>query len=58
MKSGAKWSGAGLNVNLTDAERAEAAMTIWNKEKGTAFGIILAGWCAKVRSAAPSRVPI
>jgi hypothetical protein len=35
---------------LTDAQREEAAMTIWNQEKGTAAGIIIASWVFKVRN--------
>ncbi|KAF9462915.1 Inositolphosphorylceramide synthase subunit Kei1-domain-containing protein [Collybia nuda] len=33
---------------LTDAQRKEAAMTIWNQEKGTAAAIIIASWVFKI----------
>jgi hypothetical protein len=38
----------GAGHNMTDEEREQAAMTIWNKEKGTAAAVIIAGWCMKV----------
>ena len=36
-------------VHMTEEERANAAMTIWNKEKGTAAIVIASSWLAKVR---------
>jgi len=39
---------AGGGHNLTEAERTDAAMGIWRKEKGTAAGIVVAGWFAKI----------
>jgi hypothetical protein len=40
-----------LGHTWTDEERVEAAMMIWNKEKGTAAAVILFSWLAKVRAA-------
>ncbi|KAL4250883.1 hypothetical protein ABKN59_008710 [Abortiporus biennis] len=34
--------------NMTEEERAYAAMEIWNEEKGTATTIIILGWLAKI----------
>jgi hypothetical protein len=34
--------------NMTTAEREQAAMMIWNKEKGTAAAVIVLAWIAKV----------
>jgi inositol phosphorylceramide synthase regulatory subunit len=34
----------------TTEERVEAAMVIWNKEKGTAATIIALSWLVKVRN--------
>jgi len=39
---------AGGGHNLTETERADAAMGIWRKERGTAAAIVVAGWCAKI----------
>lgn len=39
----------GLGHNMTEAERTEAAMTIWKEEKDLAATVIIVGWCAKVR---------
>jgi hypothetical protein len=39
-----------LGHTWTDEERAEAAMMIWNKEKGTAAAVIIISWLAKVGS--------
>lgn len=41
--------GTGGSKNMTDKERMAAANMIWNKEKGTAAGIIILSWLAKVR---------
>lgn len=41
--------GTGGSKNMTDQERTAAANMIWNKEKGTAAGIIVLSWLAKVR---------
>ena len=35
--------------NLTDAQRIAEANILWNEEKGTAMGVILVSWLAKVR---------
>ena len=35
--------------DMSDEERATAAMAIWNKEKGLATLVIVVGWCVKVR---------
>ena len=37
---------------MSEAERTEAAMRIWNQEKGLAGAVIVIGWLAKVRAAA------
>ncbi|TFK39953.1 Inositolphosphorylceramide synthase subunit Kei1-domain-containing protein [Crucibulum laeve] len=34
--------------HLSDAERAEAAMTIWNHEKGMAAAVIIISWLSKI----------
>jgi hypothetical protein len=39
--------GAG-NHTLTESERTEAAMRIWNQEKGTAAAVIIASWLCKI----------
>ncbi|KLO19075.1 DUF1753-domain-containing protein [Schizopora paradoxa] len=39
---------AGGGHNLTESQRAEAAMSIWRKEKGTAASIVVLGWFAKI----------
>lgn len=39
---------ANITQHLTDEERAAAAMTIWNHEKGTAAGVIAISWIFKV----------
>ncbi|KAF5373269.1 hypothetical protein D9615_007479 [Tricholomella constricta] len=36
------------NSTLTPAERAAAAMDIWNQEKGTAAAIIILSWLSKI----------
>ena len=36
-------------LNMTDAERAQAALGIWNKEKGFAAAVLVLGWFTKVR---------
>ena len=41
---------SGVGHNMTDEERAAAAMTIWNAEKGIASAMIVVGWLAKVCS--------
>lgn len=33
---------------LSETQRAEAALELWNEEKNFAAGIIFAGWCIKV----------
>ena len=38
----------GPTNNMTDAERADAAMTIWTHEKGTAATVIIISWLVKV----------
>lgn len=48
IQSGVKYAGPSHNTNMTDVERAQAAMSIWNKEKGTAVGIIVGVWIVKV----------
>jgi len=35
-------------THLTDEERAAAAMTIWNQEKGFALTLLILGWVVKV----------
>lgn len=40
---------SGAGHNMTDEERAAAAMTLWNAEKGIASAMIIIGWIAKVR---------
>ncbi len=40
---------SGPGHNMTADERAEAAMTIWNAEKGLATAMIIMGWIVKVR---------
>ena len=37
----------GRGSNMTEAERADAAMLIWNEEKGLAAMAIVAGWLCK-----------
>ncbi|KAI0708804.1 Inositolphosphorylceramide synthase subunit Kei1-domain-containing protein [Cerioporus squamosus] len=39
---------SGAGHNMTDEERAAAAMTIWNAEKGIATSMIVMGWLAKI----------
>lgn len=41
--------GTGGSRNMTEQERVVAARMIWDKEKGTAAGIIVLSWLAKVR---------
>lgn len=41
-------AGGGGNSTMTPEERAQAAFTIWNEEKGTAMAIIIIGWLIKV----------
>ncbi|KAI0642118.1 DUF1753-domain-containing protein [Trametes meyenii] len=43
---------SGAGHNMTDEERAAAAMTIWNAEKGIASAMIIVGWIAKIYFAA------
>ncbi|KAI0820298.1 DUF1753-domain-containing protein [Trametes gibbosa] len=43
---------SGAGHNMTDQERATAAMTIWNAEKGIASAMIIIGWLAKIYFAA------
>ncbi|KAI0630830.1 DUF1753-domain-containing protein [Trametes polyzona] len=43
---------SGAGHNMTDEERAAAAMTIWNAEKGVASAMIIIGWIAKIYFAA------
>ncbi|KAG9223812.1 hypothetical protein CCMSSC00406_0004847 [Pleurotus cornucopiae] len=38
----------GPTNNMTDAERATAAMTIWTHEKGTAATVIIISWLVKI----------
>ncbi|KAH9943831.1 Inositolphosphorylceramide synthase subunit Kei1-domain-containing protein [Amylocystis lapponica] len=38
--------------NMTDAERFDAAMSIWHAEKGRATAVIVIGWLAKIYFAA------
>lgn len=38
---------------LSEAQRAEAALQLWSKEKNFAAGIIFAGWCIKVSHLLP-----
>ena len=40
---------SGPGHNMTADERVEAAMTIWNAEKGFAAAMIIMGWIVKVR---------
>ena len=40
----------GVHHNMTDEERAFAAMSLWNHEKGMATTVIVLGWISKVRS--------
>lgn len=42
-------AGGGVR-NMTEAERTEAAMALWNEEKGTAAAVIILGWLSKVHS--------
>jgi len=35
--------------NMTESERTEAALGIWNKEKGFAAMVLVLGWLIKVR---------
>ena len=39
---------SGKGHNMSDEERALAAMTIWNAEKGVAAAMLVLGWVAKV----------
>ncbi|KAL1944988.1 hypothetical protein VTO73DRAFT_2608 [Trametes versicolor] len=39
---------SGAGHNMTDEERAAAAMTLWNAEKGIASAMIIIGWMAKI----------
>ncbi|KAI0741621.1 Inositolphosphorylceramide synthase subunit Kei1-domain-containing protein [Daedaleopsis nitida] len=43
---------SGAGHNMTDEERAAAAMTIWNAEKGAATAMIVLGWLVKIYFAA------
>ena len=40
----------GAGHEMTPEERTEAALMIWNKEKGLAALVIVAGWLCKVCS--------
>lgn len=40
---------SGAGHNMTDEERAQAAMLIWNAEKGLATAVLVVGWLVKVR---------
>lgn len=40
--------GSAGNHTMTDEERKEAAQLIWNKEKGLAAGVLIAGWLIKI----------
>jgi hypothetical protein len=35
---------------MTDAERALEANILWHEEKGTAMGVIIISWLAKVHN--------
>lgn len=42
-------AGAGLvNHNMTQEQREQAAMEIWDEEKGLATAVIVLGWLVKV----------
>ncbi|KAI0766695.1 DUF1753-domain-containing protein [Trametes elegans] len=43
---------SGAGHNMTDEERAAAAMSIWNAEKGVASAMLVIGWIAKIYFAA------
>jgi len=46
-------SGTGLGShNMTEEERVQAAMTIWDQEKGMATAVIVLGWVVKIYFAA------
>jgi hypothetical protein len=47
MKGGPTGTGS---HTMTDKERIEAAMMIWNHEKGTAAAIIVVSWLSKVQT--------
>ena len=42
-------AGGSNGRNMTAEERARAAQTIWNDEKGMATAVIVIGWLCKVR---------
>lgn len=42
---------------LNEAQRAEAALELWNEEKNFAASIIFAGWCIKVGHLFPNFRP-
>ena len=42
--------GNGGSHNMSDEERVEAAHRMWNREKGTAAGIIILSWLIKVHT--------
>ncbi|TDL24080.1 DUF1753-domain-containing protein [Rickenella mellea] len=39
---------AGVGHGMTEEERTQAALMIWNKEKGTAAAVIMVGWITKI----------
>lgn len=39
---------------LSEEQRAEAGLELWNEEKNFAAGIIIAGWCIKVSRRFPN----
>ena len=39
---------------LSETQRAEAALELWNEERNFAAGIIFAGWCIKVGPLSPN----
>lgn len=41
-------AGPTTTLNMTEAERTLAALTIWNLEKGTAAAVIIISWLSKV----------
>ena len=41
-------AGGGVR-NMTEIERTQAAVALWNEEKGTAAAVITLGWLSKVR---------
>ncbi|TFK51872.1 DUF1753-domain-containing protein [Heliocybe sulcata] len=39
---------SGINITISPEERSRAARMIWNKEKGPALALVIAGWLAKI----------